>query len=83
MGWEELLGLILSLLVMSVGLAGSIIPALPSTPLVLLVAIGHMLYFGDAGVGMLVMGCRCLVFELSVWMKVLLFIFLCRLMEGC
>jgi len=35
---------------MAVGTAGSILPGLPSTPLVLLGAIGHKLYFGATGV---------------------------------
>src|SRR5688572_27490640 len=46
---EQILGLSLALLVMFVGLAGSILPGLPSTPLVLLGAIGHKLYFGPTG----------------------------------
>ena len=46
---EQIIGLILALLVMFVGLAGSILPGLPSTPLVLIGAIGHKLYFGPTG----------------------------------
>lgn len=46
---EQIIGLILALLVMCVGLAGSILPGLPSTPLVLIGAIGHKLYFGPTG----------------------------------
>jgi uncharacterized protein YqgC (DUF456 family) len=46
---EQIIGLILALLVMCVGVAGSILPGLPSTPLVLLAAIGHKLYFGPTG----------------------------------
>src|SRR6266850_3595983 len=34
---------------MCVGLAGSILPGVPSTPLVMLAAIGHRLYFGPTG----------------------------------
>ena len=33
---------------MSVGVAGSVLPGIPSTPLVVLAAIGHRLYFGAA-----------------------------------
>lgn len=40
------MGLVVALLVMFVGLAGSIVPALPSTPLILIAAIGHKLWFG-------------------------------------
>ena len=46
---EQIIGLSLALLIMCVGLAGSILPGIPSTPLVLLVAIGHRLYFGETG----------------------------------
>jgi len=56
MGWQEILGLVLTLLVMGVGLAGSVIPALPSTPLVLLAAVAHKLFFGTEGAGALVLG---------------------------
>jgi uncharacterized protein YqgC (DUF456 family) len=45
----QILGLLLALLIMCVGIAGSILPGLPSTPLVLLGAIAHKLYFGNAG----------------------------------
>ena len=46
---EQIIGLSLALLVMCFGLAGSVLPGIPSTPLVLLVAIGHRLWFGAAG----------------------------------
>ena len=52
---EQIIGLVLALVIMSVGVAGSILPGLPSTPLVLIAAIGHKLYFGETGVGWLVM----------------------------
>ncbi|SRR6266511_3191862 len=48
---EQIMGLSLTLLVMCVGLAGSILPGIPSTPLVMLAAIGHRLCFGEASVG--------------------------------
>ena len=48
---EQIIGLSLALLVMCVGLAGSILPGIPSTPLVLITAIGHRLYFGETGPG--------------------------------
>jgi uncharacterized protein len=48
---EQIVGLSLALLVMFVGLAGSVLPGIPSTPLVMLAAIGHRLYFGQASVG--------------------------------
>ncbi len=51
---EQIAGLVLALLIMCMGLAGSILPGLPSTPIVLLAAIGHRLYFGATGPGNLV-----------------------------
>jgi uncharacterized protein YqgC (DUF456 family) len=44
---EQIIGLILALLVMCLGLAGSVLPGLPSTPLVLAAALAHKLYFGE------------------------------------
>jgi uncharacterized protein YqgC (DUF456 family) len=52
---EQIVGLSLALLVMCVGLAGAILPGVPSTPLVLIAAIAHKLYFGPAGAGWIVM----------------------------
>jgi uncharacterized protein YqgC (DUF456 family) len=49
MTWDQVLGLSLTLLVMGIGLIGTMLPGLPSTPLVLLAAIGHRLYFGVHG----------------------------------
>src|SRR6267143_1857775 len=46
---EQIIGLSLALFVMCFGLAGSVLPGIPSTPLVMLVAIGHRLWFGAAG----------------------------------
>jgi uncharacterized protein YqgC (DUF456 family) len=48
--WEQVIGLSLALVLMLVGLIGSIVPGLPGAPLVLAVAIGHRWYFGVAGV---------------------------------
>ena len=53
---EQVIGLGLALLVMLLGLIGSILPGLPGTPLVLLAAIGHRLYFGPASASNLVLG---------------------------
>ena len=52
----EIIGLSLALLVMLAGLIGSLLPVLPGTPLVLVAAIAHRLYFGQAGVSNLVLG---------------------------
>ena len=46
---EQIVGLLLALLLMCVGVAGSILPGLPSTPVVLISAIAHKLYFGATG----------------------------------
>lgn len=53
---EQMIGLGLTLLVMLLGLIGSILPALPGTPLVFLAAVGHRLYFGEASASNLVLG---------------------------
>jgi len=47
---EEIIGLSLALLVMLAGLIGSILPAIPGVPLMLVAAIGHRLYFGQHSV---------------------------------
>src|SRR6266480_23681 len=52
---EQIIGITIALLIMGVGVAGSILPGVPSTPLVLVSAIAHKLYFGVFGVGWLVM----------------------------
>ncbi len=53
---EEIIGLSLTLLVMLAGLIGSLLPVLPGTPLMLIAAIGHRLYFGAASISNLVLG---------------------------
>lgn len=50
MTWEEIIGLSLALLVMLVALIGNVMPGIPGTPLALIAAIGHRLYFGPASV---------------------------------
>jgi len=63
---EQIIGLSLALLVMLAGLIGSLLPVLPGTPLVLLAAIGHRLYFGPAGASNLVLGILTALALLSV-----------------
>lgn len=46
---EQILGLIFALLMMCLGIAGSVLPGLPSTPLVFIGAMAHKLYFGPTG----------------------------------
>lgn len=55
MSADQLLGLTAALLVMVLGFAGSFLPGLPSTPLVLAAAIGHKIYFRENSVGWVVM----------------------------
>jgi uncharacterized protein YqgC (DUF456 family) len=68
---EQIIGLILALLVMCVGLAGSILPGLPSTPLVLIGAIGHKLYFGPTGAAWWVLAALTALTVLSMVMDYL------------
>lgn len=49
MSTEQIVGLIVALVLMCVGVAGSILPGLPSTPVVLIAAIAHKIYFGPTG----------------------------------
>ncbi len=56
MSIEQIIGLSLALLIMMIGFVGSIAPGLPGTPLVLVAAIGHRLYFGPHSVSGLIMG---------------------------
>jgi len=48
---EQMVGLVLTLLLMGTGLVGCVLPGLPGTPLVLLAAVLHRLYFGANSVG--------------------------------
>lgn len=51
----EIIGLILALLVMCVGVLGCLLPGIPSTPLVLIAAVGHKLYYQAHSVGWFIM----------------------------
>ncbi len=46
---EQIIGLVVALVIMMIGVAGSVLPVLPGIPLVLLTAFAHKLYFGNAG----------------------------------
>jgi uncharacterized protein YqgC (DUF456 family) len=63
---EQIIGLILALLVMVCASIGSILPGIPGTPVVLLAAIGHRLYFGPAGANNWVLAGLVLLTLLSV-----------------
>ena len=71
MSAEQIIGLTIALLIMAVGVVGSILPGIPSTPLVLLGAIGHKLYFGQTGVGWFVMSVLAVFTLLSLVMDYL------------
>lgn len=47
---EQIIGISLALLLMLAALIGSILPGLPGTPLALVAAIAHRLYFGEDSV---------------------------------
>jgi len=51
----EIIGLSLALLAMLAGMAGSLVPGFPGTPLILAAAIVHRLCFGAASVGNVVL----------------------------
>lgn len=51
MSWVEWLALLVALLVMLTGVAGSFLPGLPGPPVVLAVALVHKLIFGTQSVG--------------------------------
>lgn len=53
---EQAIGLGVAMLLMCVGVLGSLLPALPSTPIVLGAAVLHRLYFGPASASWLVLG---------------------------
>lgn len=45
---SEVLGFVLTLVIMMVGVAGAALPGLPGTPLIFLAALGHKLWFGSS-----------------------------------
>jgi uncharacterized protein YqgC (DUF456 family) len=47
---EETIGLVLTVTVMLIGLLGTLIPGIPGAPLILIAAVGHKFYFGEASV---------------------------------
>lgn len=52
---EQIIGLAIALLIMAIGCLGSVLPALPSTPLVLIGAIAHKIYFKSESAGWFVL----------------------------
>ena len=68
---EQIIGLALTLLVMCIGCLGSVLPGIPSTPLVLIAAIGHKLYFRETGAGWIVLTLLVLITALTFVMDYL------------
>jgi uncharacterized protein YqgC (DUF456 family) len=68
---EQIVGLILALLIMGIGCLGSILPGIPSTPLVLIAAIGHKLYFRDTSTGWITLTLLALITALALVMDYL------------
>jgi uncharacterized protein YqgC (DUF456 family) len=75
-----MIGLILALAAMTFGLIGTFIPGLPSTPLVLLIAVGHRLFFGTASVSNLGIGLLILLTIFSLGLDYLAGLFGARKM---
>jgi len=55
MNEQEIIALVVTLLVMLIGGAGSVLPILPGTPIVLLAAIGHKIVMGPKSAGWFVL----------------------------
>jgi uncharacterized protein YqgC (DUF456 family) len=68
---EQIIGLGTALLVMSIGCLGSLLPGIPSTPLVLIAAIAHKIYFKAAGVGWVILTMLVLITALALVMDYL------------
>jgi len=66
MSSEQIIGLSVTLIVMLFGLVGSVLPVLPGTPVVLIAAIGHRLYFGDASISNLFLAALVVLTGLSL-----------------
>lgn len=66
MSADQFTGLAIAVVVMFIGLAGCVIPGIPSSPLVLAAAIGHRLYFGPKSASNLVLAILVLVTVFSM-----------------
>ena len=63
---EQIIGLSIALVVMLAGFVGSILPGLPGTPVILVAAIGHRLYFGQHSANNVVLICLAVLTLVSV-----------------
>ena len=52
---QEIIGFIIAEGFMVIGAVGSMLPAIPSTPVVFLAALGHKIYFGDSSISYLIL----------------------------
>ncbi len=68
---EQIMGLVLVLILMGIGCAGSVLPGIPSTPLVLAAALGHKLYFRESSVGWLALTVLTLIMVIALVMDYL------------
>ncbi len=68
---EQIIGLAIALLIMCIGCLGSLLPGIPSTPLVLISAIGHKIYFKAASIGWIVIVLLVLITALALVMDYL------------
>jgi uncharacterized protein YqgC (DUF456 family) len=66
MNGPEILGFALAVLVMGVGLIGTVVPGIPGAPLILVAAVGHKIYFRDAGASYFALGVLALLTVLSL-----------------
>ena len=62
----EIIGLLLVEVVMMIGAVGSVIPAIPCTPVVFIAALSHKLYFGEssASIGVMIVLALVMMFSL-------------------
>ncbi len=63
---EQIIGISLTLLVMAAGTITTVLPTLPGTPVLVLAALGHRLYFGEKGAAWWVIGVLALLMVLAV-----------------
>jgi uncharacterized protein len=66
MSSEEIVGLVITLLLMLVGLLGAVLPGLPGTPVVLAAAVIHRLVFAERGASWWVLGLLALLTAFSL-----------------
>ena len=52
---EQIIGFSIAILIMLIGVAGCLLPVLPGTPILLVAAVVHRLYFGETGPSTLVL----------------------------